>query len=65
VLGEATDLLTIHADTLFDLAAVLRLAGRHEAPPVAEDAMRLYQQKGNLVAAERVRGWLREQQPQP
>jgi class 3 adenylate cyclase/tetratricopeptide (TPR) repeat protein len=54
-----TDGLEIRAAAALDLAEVLRLAGRagESAAPI-EAAIALYEQKGNLVAAERSRGLL-------
>jgi Flp pilus assembly protein TadD len=47
------------ADTLLDLAEVLRVAGRpEEANAAARDALRLYEAKGNSVSAEAVRSLL-------
>ena len=44
-----------------DLAEVLRLAGRSEESAQAfEEAIRLYEQKGNVVAAEALRAVLSE-----
>jgi len=49
---ERTDFVTLHADALSDLAVVLRLtAKRQEAVAAAEKALRLYEQKGNIVSA--------------
>ena len=63
LIGEAVDLLkptdavSAQADTLVDLAEVLRRAGRgKDADEVLEDAIALYELKGNLVGAENVRG---------
>jgi tetratricopeptide (TPR) repeat protein len=54
-----TDYLTYHGDALLDLAEVLQLGGR---PDDAEEAVRgaldLYEEKGNLVSAERARSRL-------
>jgi DNA-binding SARP family transcriptional activator len=51
-LAEQTDFLVVHADALAALAEVLRLGGRPaEADPVLGDALRLYERKGNVVAA--------------
>jgi tetratricopeptide (TPR) repeat protein len=53
-LAVETDDLNMHADTLMDLAEILRLAGREaEAGPAAVEALELYRRKGNLVSAER------------
>ena len=55
-LGEPTDALGHRADSLCDLAEVLELAGRpDEAAAVLGQALTLYEQKGNLVLAERSR----------
>ena len=55
-IAAATDDLIIHADTALTLADFLLEGGRpEEAGPHAEDALALYEQKGNLVMAERVR----------
>jgi tetratricopeptide (TPR) repeat protein len=55
-LASETDFLVLHGDALMDLAEVLRTAGRHEeSVPVFQEALQLYEQKGNLVAAERAR----------
>jgi tetratricopeptide (TPR) repeat protein len=53
-LAAQTDWLDQHADALLDLAEVVRRAGRSdEADSLIEEALALYRQKGNLVAAER------------
>ena len=58
-LAERTDFLTIHAETLLDLGAVLRQGGRSEAADAATgDALELYLQKGDVVSAGRVRSLL-------
>ncbi len=45
-----------HAKALADLAEVLELAGRREEAAAAlEQALELYERKGNLVMAERTR----------
>ncbi len=47
-----TDGLNMRANTLMDSAEVLRLAGRDdEATPLVQEALRLYEQKGNRVSA--------------
>ena len=57
-LASETDFLVLHADALMDLAEVLRVAGREdEATPVVEQALELYEQKGNVVGAERARSF--------
>ncbi|MDQ3090063.1 MAG: sulfotransferase family protein [Actinomycetota bacterium] len=49
---ERCDAPNVHADALVDLAEVLRIAGRTEdATAALEDAMRLYDRKGNTVSA--------------
>jgi class 3 adenylate cyclase/tetratricopeptide (TPR) repeat protein len=54
-----TDYLDLHAWVSADLGEVLRLAGRPEESAAAlEEALRLYEQKGNVVAATRVRALL-------
>jgi len=51
-LGEQTDFLNTRADALLDFAHILHLAGRTEvARARAAEALDLYQQKGNSVAA--------------
>jgi tetratricopeptide (TPR) repeat protein len=58
-LGEPTDALDMRADALVDLAEVLRLVGRNDEPKgVLEDALRLYEQRGNVVSAARARNVL-------
>jgi predicted ATPase/class 3 adenylate cyclase len=60
-LAEPTDALNVKGAALIDLAEVLRLSGREgEAIPVAERAIALYEQKGNIVRAERARRTLTE-----
>jgi tetratricopeptide (TPR) repeat protein len=55
-LAEETDFLTVHADALLCLAEVLRHAGRaEESAPVLEQALSLYEAKGNVVSAARAR----------
>jgi class 3 adenylate cyclase/tetratricopeptide (TPR) repeat protein len=50
-----TDYLDLRAKTVAELAEVLRLAGRtEEAAAAVQDAIRLYEQKGNLAAAARL-----------
>ena len=58
-LAVETDDLNMYADTLMDLAEVLRLAGREaEAGPAGKEALELYRQKGNLVSAKRAESLL-------
>jgi tetratricopeptide (TPR) repeat protein len=60
IVGQ-TDWLNVHGDALLDLAEVLRLAGRHqEATPVVEEAVRLYERKGNVVSSGKARVVLEE-----
>ena len=53
-LAAETDMLNAHAVALVDLAEVLTLAGKASRPEL-ERALALYEQKGNLVMAERTR----------
>jgi tetratricopeptide (TPR) repeat protein len=56
-----TDLLDDHAQALADLAEVLRLGGRREESAKAlDEAIHLYEQKGNVVAAGTLRALLAE-----
>jgi DNA-binding SARP family transcriptional activator len=55
-LSEPTDLLTVRADALIDLAEVLELRGSAaEADATARQGLALYEQKGDLVSAARIR----------
>ena len=55
-LTDETDSTNARADGRFDLAQVLRLADRREeVRPLLEEALRLYEQKGNVVSADRTR----------
>jgi tetratricopeptide (TPR) repeat protein len=56
---EQTDALNLRAKVALDYADVLRAAGRDaEATRAVEQAIRLYELKGNRVAATRARGLL-------
>ncbi|HEX6262818.1 MAG TPA: tetratricopeptide repeat protein, partial [Actinomycetota bacterium] len=58
--ARRSDDLNLQADALLDLAEVLRTAGReHEAIEPLEEAAALYEEKGNLVGAQRARALLR------
>jgi len=58
-LAERTDLVNFHADALLDLAHVLESAGqRAEALERTAEALRFYERKGNIVAAQRARAHL-------
>ena len=58
-LVDGTDALNQRANVRRDLAHVLTCAGHvQEAVAVAQDAIRLYQRKGNVVSAARVREFL-------
>jgi DNA-binding SARP family transcriptional activator len=58
-LAAQTDFLTLRGDTLIDLATVLLTAGRTaETVPVVEEALLLYEQKGNAVSAAGARALL-------
>ena len=55
-LAEQTDWLEGHGDALMSLAEVLSLAGRpQEAAATVHQALKLYDQKGNLVLAAKAR----------
>jgi class 3 adenylate cyclase len=59
--GGETDYLTVRAYMAISLAEVERLAGRADGERRAlEDALRISEQKGNLLTAKRVREQLRE-----
>jgi tetratricopeptide (TPR) repeat protein len=56
-----TDALNRHGDSLLALGEILRLQGReNEADGQIREALRLYEQKGNLVSAERAKAMLLE-----
>jgi tetratricopeptide (TPR) repeat protein len=56
-IASRTDFLDDHADALADLGEVLRLSGRGEESAAArQEALRLYEQKGNIAAAARLAG---------
>ena len=60
-LARGTDSPNIQADTLMDLAEVLRFADRgDEAAPIVDEAMNLYETKGNATSLARA-GNLRDQ----
>jgi predicted ATPase len=62
-LAEGTDDINMHADALMALAEVLRLANRSsEAAAVIQEALNLYEQKGNVVSAGKARALLGELQ---
>lgn len=56
-LAARTDFLDDHAQAVADLAEVLRLAGRPKQSAAAvQEAIRLYEAKGNIAAAARLAG---------
>jgi tetratricopeptide (TPR) repeat protein len=58
-LADTTDFLELRGDCRVALAEVLLLAGRNEdAAEALEEALRLYEQKGNVVSGEKVRALL-------
>jgi len=60
-LAEQTNTVSFHGDALMDLAEVLELTGRREEAATAlEQALALYERKGNVVMAERARAQLTE-----
>jgi class 3 adenylate cyclase/tetratricopeptide (TPR) repeat protein len=65
-LAEGTDYLDESGDAVSDLAEVLLLAGRRrEARDALAGALELYEQKGNLVHADRARRMLAELNGEP
>jgi class 3 adenylate cyclase/tetratricopeptide (TPR) repeat protein len=64
-LSDGTDDLCLAGQTLADLAAVLRAAGRPaEASAAGTDAVRKFEAKGATLLAERIRAWLPGQGPE-
>jgi class 3 adenylate cyclase/tetratricopeptide (TPR) repeat protein len=61
-LADESDWLNMQADARLDLAEVLRETGESVAEPLTE-ALRLYERKGNVVRAEKVRSLLAEHAP--
>jgi tetratricopeptide (TPR) repeat protein len=57
-LPTRTELPEFAAESRLALAEAFRLAGKPEAVPMAAEALELYEQKGNIVAAGRVRAFL-------
>jgi tetratricopeptide (TPR) repeat protein len=58
-IASASDVLDLRAETLADLGEVLHLAGRvEESRTAVEEAIALYDEKGNLVQAGRLRSLL-------
>jgi hypothetical protein len=59
--AEETDSPELRGNALLDQAEVLRIAGRSaDAPPLVEQALRLYDVKGNRASATKARGRLWE-----
>jgi len=62
-IASATDYLDARASAVGDLAEVLRLMGRlDESVAASHEAIRLYEAKGNVVAAGKLRAYLAESQ---
>ena len=60
-MASRTDYLDLRAQTTADLAEVLRLADRpKESASTLAEAIRLYEEKGNVAASGRLRGLLPE-----
>jgi DNA-binding SARP family transcriptional activator/class 3 adenylate cyclase/tetratricopeptide (TPR) repeat protein len=57
-LATRTDFTTVQADSYFDLGAVLDRSGCADAESSVRQAFKLYEQKGDLISAERARSWL-------
>ena len=55
-MAGSTDFVTTRADALTELAAILQQGGRvEEATSAAVEGLALYEQKGNIVAAGKIR----------
>jgi len=64
-LAARTDFLNQHGDALLELAGVLAEVGRtREARAAVDEALGLYERKGNLIASARARQQL-ERLPNP
>jgi tetratricopeptide (TPR) repeat protein len=62
-IAAGTDYLFAHAMAVSDLGEVLRLAGRlQEAAATSAEALRLFEQKGDIASATRLRALLADQQ---
>jgi tetratricopeptide (TPR) repeat protein len=60
-LARGTDFLNLRGDTLVDLAEILTLAGKPEnAATALDEAVALYERKGNVVSAAKARALLVE-----
>jgi class 3 adenylate cyclase/tetratricopeptide (TPR) repeat protein len=65
-IAAGTDDLNSQGRALMDLAEVLELTGRaDEAAPVLERALELFEQKGNVVSADKARALLAQAGPAP
>jgi class 3 adenylate cyclase/tetratricopeptide (TPR) repeat protein len=61
IASGTADILDLQAEAVADLGEVLRLAGRmRESQAAVEEAIGLYDRKGNVVAADRLRALLAE-----
>jgi predicted ATPase/class 3 adenylate cyclase len=58
-LGEDTEMLNERAAIVLDLAEVLQLEGSTEAATALKEGLRLYEEKGNVVGADRALGRLK------
>ena len=60
-LAAESDFLVLRGDAVLVLGEVLRAAGRaDEAAPALEEALTLYEQKGNTVSAARAQALLED-----
>jgi tetratricopeptide (TPR) repeat protein len=65
-IAAESDFIVWRVDTLMDLAEVLRAAGRvEEAIPPLQDALALYEAKGDVVSSAKARAHLAELQLSP
>jgi class 3 adenylate cyclase/tetratricopeptide (TPR) repeat protein len=61
-IARHTDMINLTADALCDLAEVVTVegvSGEQELPKLLEEAVGLYERKGNSLSAARVRAWLK------
>jgi class 3 adenylate cyclase len=63
-IAESTDALNVHGDALMDLAEIGSMIDEaHEMTSTIEEAIGLYERKGNIVSATRARSMLTDTRP--